>query len=232
MDAHAKVRGLAEALPATAWRTLERAPKYDILTEPRTQPVNVKEQIVKERGYKNIVLVGEDVAEISYQPNKCDKSYRLVVVRKNLSVQQGEKVLFDEVRYFFYITNREDLTVEQVVALANQRCNQENVIAQLKGAVQAMRMPVTDLNSNWAYMVMATLAWNLKAWFALLMPDRERGLELLKREFRTFLQAIMAVPAQIVRTARKLVYRLLGCNPWVKDFLATFERVRRLVPSG
>ena len=232
MDAHPKVVGLAEALAATAWRTLERAPKYEILTEPRTKPVNVKEQIVKERGYRNIVLEGEDIAEFSYQPVKCDKAYRLVVVRKNLSVQRGEKVLFDEVRYFFYITNREDLRVEEVVELANQRCNQENVIAQLKGGVQAMRMPADDLNSNWAYMVMATLAWNLKAWFALLVPDRAQGIEMLKMEFRTFLQAIMALPAQIVRTARKLVYRVLGYNRWLKDFLATFERIRQMAFTG
>ena len=232
MDAHAKVRGLAEALPAAAWHTLERLPRYEILTEPRPRPRNVKEQIVQEREYKNIVLVGEDVAELSYQPNQCDKPYRLVVVRKNLSIQQGEKALFDEVRYFFYITNREDLMVEQVVELAHQRCNQENVIAQLKGAVQAMRMPVNDLNSNWAYMVMATLAWNLKAWFALLVPDRAQGMELLKMEFRTFLQAILALPAQIVRTARRLIYRVLGYNRWLKDFLATFERIRQLAFTG
>ena len=232
MDAHAKVRGLAEALPAAAWHTLERLPRYEILTEPRPRPRNVKEQIVQEREYKNIVLVGEDVAELSYQPNQCDKPYRLVVVRKNLSIQQGEKALFDEVRYFFYITNREDLMVEQVVELAHQRCNQENVIAQLKGAVQAMRMPVNDLNSNWAYMVMATLAWNLKAWFALLVPDRAQGMELLKMEFRTFLQAILALPAQIVRTARRLIYRVLGYNRWLKDFLATFERLRQLAFTG
>ena len=232
MDAHAKVRGLAEALPAAAWHTLERLPRYEILTEPRTRPLNVKEQIVQEREYKNIVLVGEDVAELSYQPNQCDKPYRLVVVRKNLSIQQGEKALFDEVRYFFYITNREDLMVEQVVELAHQRCNQENVIAQLKGGVQAMRMPADDLHSNWAYMVMATLAWNLKAWFALLVPDRAQGMELLKMEFRTFLQAILALPAQIVRTARRLIYRVLGYNRWLKDFLATFERIRQLAFTG
>ena len=62
-----------------------------------------------------------------------------MVRRKNLSIQPGEKGLCDEIRYFFYITNRADLTVEEVVELANQRCNQENVIPQLKGAVQAMR---------------------------------------------------------------------------------------------
>ena len=58
-------------------------------------------------------------------------------------------------------------------------------------------------------MVMATRAWNLKAWLALLVPDRVCGRELLKMEFRTFLQVITALPAQIIRTARKLVYRIL-----------------------
>jgi hypothetical protein len=42
-------------------------------------------------------------------------------------VQKGEQVLFDEIRYLFYITNRVDYTGEQIVSLANGRCNQENV---------------------------------------------------------------------------------------------------------
>jgi hypothetical protein len=109
------------------------------------------------------VLVGEDIAEMEYQPRKCSRPYRLIIVRKNISVQKGEQVLFDEIRYFFYITNRTDYAAEQIVSLANGRCNQENVIDQLKNGVNAMRMPVDDLLSNWAYMVMSSLAWNLKA---------------------------------------------------------------------
>ena len=92
-------------------------------------------------------------------------------MRKNISVQKGEQVLFDEIGYFFYITNRGDCTGEQIVSLANGRCNQENVIEQLKNGVNAMRMPVDNLLRNWAYMVMTSLAWNLKAWFGLLMPN-------------------------------------------------------------
>ena len=79
------------------------------------------------KGYENKVLVGEDIAEIEYQPLKCSRPYRLIIVRKNISVQKGEQVLFDEIRYFFYITNRVDYTAEQIVSLANGRCNQENV---------------------------------------------------------------------------------------------------------
>ena len=100
------------------------------------------------KGYENKVLVGEDIAEMEYQPRKCSRPYRLVVVRKNISVQKGEQVLFDEIRYFFYITNRVDYIGEQIVSLANGRCNQENVIEQLKNGVNAMRMPVDDLLSN------------------------------------------------------------------------------------
>ena len=101
--------------------------------------------------------IGEDIAEIEYQPLKCSRPYRLIIVRKNISVQKGEQVLFDEIRYFFYITNRVDYPGEQIVSLANGRCNQENVIEQLKNGVNAMRMPVDDLLSNWAYMVMTSI---------------------------------------------------------------------------
>ena len=154
-----------------------------------------------------------------------------MILRKNLSVQRGEQVLFDEVRYFFYITNRSDKTAK-IVGLANGRCDQENVIEQLKNGVNAMRMPVNDLVSNWAYMVMAALAWNLKAWYGLLTPNRARGLELVRMEFRRFLHAIVLLPCQIVRTARRVIYRILGYNGWLKDFFATWERVRQMVPVG
>jgi hypothetical protein len=228
MDAHAKVVGLAEALPASAWKRLERLPQYEILTESRQKAFRYKEQIVVEKEFKNQVLVGEDIAEIEYQPVKCGRKYRLVIVRKNISIQKGEKALLDEIRYFFYITNRKD-AAEKIVGLANGRCDQENVIEQLKNGVNAMRMPVNDLLSNWAYMVMAALAWNLKAWYGLLMPNRERGLEVVRMEFRRFLHAIILLPCQVVRTGRRIVYRILGYNPWLRDFFATWERLQRLV---
>jgi hypothetical protein len=226
MDAHVKAVGLADALPASAWTKLERLPKYEILTEPRPKAFRYKEQIVIEKEFKNQILVGEDIAEIEYQPVQCHRKYRLVIVRKNISVQKGEKALLDEIRYFFYIPNRKD-TAERIVGLANGRCDQENVIEQLKNGVNALRMPVNDLMSNWAYMVMAALAWNLKSWYGLLMPNRERGLEMVKAEFRRFLNTLRLIPAQIVRTARRVIYRVLGYNRWLVDFFATWERLQR-----
>jgi len=172
--------------------------------------------------------VGEDIAEMDYQPIKCGRKYRLIILRKNISVQKGEKALLDEIKYLFYITNRQE-AAEKIVGLANGRCDQENVIEQLKNGVNAMRMPVHDLLSNWAYMVMAGLAWNLKSWFGLLMPKRERGLELVKAEFRRFLNTIVLIPCQVVRTGRRIIYRVLSYNRWLADFFATWERLQRLV---
>ena len=228
MDARAVLIKRAEELTKDAWKVLVRKPKYTVKTQERQKPESIKEEIVKEKGYKNIRLESERVAEFEYQPGKCDKMYRIVVLKKNLSVEEGKKALIDDIRYFFYITTLRDRTAEEVVELANGRCDQENVIEQLKNGVNAMRLPVRDLESNWAYMVIAALAWNLKAWFGLLMPDVVRGAQVLKMEFRRFLNALILLPCQIVKTGRKIVYRLLGYNDWLKDFFATWERIRRL----
>ena len=148
-------------------------------------------------------------------------------LRKNLSVEKGERALFDDVRYFFYISNQEDLWPEGVVGRANGRCNQENLIEQLKNGARAMEMPVGDLVSNGAYMVMASLAWTLKAWLGLLLPEKARGPQshgpakpsVLKMEFKRFVNAFMLVPCQIVRQSRRIVYRLLAWNPWLEVLL-------------
>ena len=228
MDANAVLIKRAEELPKEAWKVLERKAKYTVKTQERQKPENIKEEIVKEKGYKNIRLESERVAEFEYQPGKCKQRYRLVVLEKNLSVEEGKKALIDDIRYFFYITTLRDRTAEEVVELANGRCDQENVIEQLKNGVNAMRMPVRDLESNWAYMVIAALAWNLKAWFGLLMPNVVRGTQVVKMEFRRFLNTLILLPCQILRRGRKIVYRLLGYNDWLKDFFATWERIRRL----
>jgi hypothetical protein len=230
MDRNKKLSDLSKSLSESAWTPLKRRPRYRVKTSRRQRRERVKEQIVRERGYKNIRLVGERVADTCYRPAKCHKTYRLVILEKNLSVERGENVLFDDKRYFFYITTRTDLTASEVVTLANGRCDQENVIEQLKNGVNAMRMPVDNLVSNWAYMVMATLAWNLKAWFALMIPNRSRSAQVLKMEFRRFLSTFVWIPCQILRRGRRIIYRILGFNHGLRDFLSAWETIQKLQP--
>lgn len=223
IDVMPNLHVLADDLPAARWQPLTRPPHAAVSTQPRRRPANVKEPIVVERGFKNIRLVSETVAEFDYRPTACRRSYRLVVVRKNLSVEQGAQVLFDDYRYFCYLTNDRTRTATAVVLRANDRCNQENLHAQLKHGVCALQAPVDNLVSNGAYMVMTALAWNLKAWLALQLPEQpgrwaeRRRLEkqtVLTMEFKTFVNAFLRLPCQIIHTSRRLVDRLLAWNPW------------------
>ena len=143
--------------------------------------------------------------------------------------------MFPDERYFFYITNDWEATAAEVVFEANDRCHQENLIAQLKSGVRCLHAPVDNLESNWAYMLMTALAWNLKAWWALMLPappgcwQEKHQTEkqwALKLEFKTFLNAFVLLPCQIVRTGRKLVYRLLGWNPQLRIFFRLLDVLR------
>jgi hypothetical protein len=189
----------------------------------------VKSQIVARRGFETIHLRDEMVAEFKYRPTACKKSYRVVVLRKHLEIEKGQMRLFDGYCYFFYITNDRHMSAADVVFCANDRCDQENLIAQLKSGVHALATPVDNLVSNWAYMVMASLAWSLKAWSALLLPvsprhaakHRTEKTKLLRMEFAMFRATFIQMPCQIVRGAR----RLLSWNPWQVAFFRLVERL-------
>jgi len=96
--------------------------------------------------------------------------------RKNLSVERGVRVLFDDIRYFFYITTRRDLA----------------------------------------------MVWDIGA------QSDTGGAQVLKMEFRRFSHTLVLLPCQIIRTGRKIVYRLMGYNDWLKDFFATWKRIKLL----
>ena len=228
IDAMPNLVNIAEGLDPKLWRVLRRREKDTLTGERRKRRKNVREQIVVEKGYRNIRLQREHVAEFDYRPTKCKRPYRVVALRKSLSVEKGQVRLFEDVRYFFYISNITDLSAAEVVLFCNERCNQENLIEQLKNGVNALRMPVDSLISNWSYMVMASLAWTLKAWFALLVRKREHRDQLLAMEFRRFLNGVIRIPVQIVTAGRRIVYRVLGYNQWVHMFMRTFDNVRRL----
>jgi hypothetical protein len=229
LDAMPNLVEKAKALPQEAWKPLERPPSYEVKTHRRKRPPNVKAQIVWQKGFKKISLMGEDVAAFSYQPVKCKKAYRVVVLRKQLRITRRDVLLEQTVRYLFYITNDTHKTSAGIVAFSNDRCDQENHIEQLKNGVGALRCPTGDLYSNWAYMIIATLAWNLKAWYGLLMPNRVLGWQVVRMEFKRFLLEWIRIPAAVLRTARRLVLRLLKVTwntPALLDTLGVIKRIR------
>jgi hypothetical protein len=234
-DSCAKLKDRAENLPPREWQKLERPPRYEVATKERQRPENVKDRVVKQRQFDTLRLNSEEVAEFNYTPTECKVEYRMVVIRKNITKEKGELRLHDEIRYFFYITNDWISERNEIVFCANDRCNQENLHAQLHSGCRALAAPVDSLESNWAYMVMAALAWDLKAWFALALPEgvgrhqekyRSDKRWLLGLEFKTFVQAFVRMPCQIVRTGRRIVYRLLSWNPYQTIFFRLLDALR------
>jgi hypothetical protein len=234
IDAMPNLKALAEDLPASAWSESQRPPRYTAQGAPRQRPERVKDRIVRQRGFETLTRLREDVAEVGYQPTACQRTYRLIVVRRTIMVEKGQSRLLDEIRYRFFLTNDREATPRALVFKGNDRCDQENLIAQLKGGVHALRAAVDTLVSNWAYMVMTGLAWSLKAWFALSAPEHPRHKEahrartrgLLRMEFKRFVNTIILMPCQIVRGGHRLLYRLLSWNEWQGVFLRVVHALR------
>ena len=232
VDAHPSFVARAEEVSEDAWEPLLRPPSREpIKTEPRQRPTNVKQIIIEERGFKNLATESEHVTEMVYRPRKSERDYRMVVLRKTIRIMEGQLRLADEVRYLFYVTNvpRSELPAHEVVFQANARCHQENIIEQLKNGVRALRMPSDSLLSNGAYLVIVSLAWNLKAWLSIVAPQSKMAREIRRMEFRRFLNSVMLIPTQVVKTGRRVVLRLLAWTSWAELLLgglAFFKRAR------
>ena len=153
--------GLADENYVKLVRKAERALAEN--KKRRAKQPRVKQAVVVERGYLDMRLESEHIAEFEHQPARAKKKYRMIVLRKRIIEERNQLSLGTNIRYFFYITNDPDLTPEQVVFEANERCNQEKLISQLKTGVPSLKTPLNTLNANGALMVMAALAWSLEA---------------------------------------------------------------------
>lgn len=220
----------AESVSEWSWAPLTRRTKRTRKTSARTRPKNVKQKIVEENGYRSMHLEEEHITEFDYDPAACKKSYRMIALRKRIKVMKGQLRLMDEIRYFFYVTNapKSSLSAKQVVFEANDRCNQENVIEQMKNGVHAMALPSDGLNSNWVWMLIGALAWNIKQWMGISLAKRMRaqGAEIRRMEFRRFLSSIIQQPCQLVHTARRTVLRILAYSPWARVLIEGTEYFR------
>ena len=226
MDARANLVKIADSIDESQWDPFEREEKYTVKTKGRKRLVNVKDQVVKRRNFKNIQTESEYLAEFSYQPGKCQKVYRMIVLKKKINVIRGEVPLFDNSRYFFYITNDQISAASEIVEFYRDRADHENDIEQLKNGARALHTPSDNLTSNWAYMVIASLAWNLKAWYGLLIPYRPLGKAIVRMEFKRFVNTFINIPCLIIKTSRKICYRFIGYNKKMKSMLTFSEMLK------
>lgn len=217
LDAQPALIKRAQNISDAEWKLFER--DEPIRATQRAKAPKVRDEVVERRGFKDLTLEEEHFAELQYQPSNTKKDYRLIVLRKRIRVQAGQLRFEDEIRYFFYISNITGMTARELICENNQRCDQENVIEQFKNGVHGARLPVREFDGNWAYMAIAALAWSLKAWSGLLLSKLLGAARLVRMEFRKFLREVMLQPAQILKSGRRVVFRLLAVGPWTRLLL-------------
>ena len=104
IDANPSFVKRADGLPEGSWKELER-PRKGQGRRRRQRRAKVKPEIVQARGFKRLTLEREEIAEMDYRPSKAEGTYRLLVLRKTILVEKGQKRLLPQRRYHFYVTN-------------------------------------------------------------------------------------------------------------------------------
>lgn len=82
----------------------------------------------------------------------------------------------------------------------------------MKNGVKALNPASDALLPNWAPMTIASLAWDLRAWFGLLLSYRSLWMSVVRMEFKRFIHTVMPIPCLIVRAGRWIGYRIVGYN--------------------
>jgi hypothetical protein len=227
-DTHANLVNKAEKLRKNEWQVLVKPQKENKSGKEREKKERVKEAMVIKREYKNLTTKKEFISEFRYKPVKCKRECRVIVLKKIIDVTEGQKYLFEDVRYLFYITNIEDMSALEALRFIQGRCNHENKIEQLDNGIHALKMPAAEFMANWAYMAICTLAWNMKSWLGLVSPDTEKKREIISCEFKSFQNRLINIPCQILKAGRRIIFRFLNYNSWIGILLEISDTIRHL----
>ncbi len=117
-------------------------------------------------------------------------------------------------------------SAEALVQFYRNRADHENDIEQLKNGARSLQAPSDTLVSNWAYMVIASLAWDMKAWYGMLLPYRHIGLQIMRMEFRRFINTFIRIPCLIIKTGRRICYRAVGYNAQLKHMFNFSDKLK------
>jgi hypothetical protein len=211
----------AEAIPESKWKPFRtrahrdrQARRARLDFEPRRKKRNRRRRRARQRGYTELQLARQWVAEIPWTPAGSEKVYRMIVRRQLIEQSEGQEHLFDFYRYRYVVTNLPaSWSAEEVIDATYQRCDQENVIEQMGSGVALWRMPVAEFGGNAAWLEIGRLAWNLGKWIAqLALPP-----EVARWEWKRYRQAFVCLAAEVIHRSRQ---RWLRFSP-AHRFLAT-----------
>ena len=157
-------------------------------------------------------------AEFAYQPANWPRTFRMLV--KRTPYFEGRQQVLGKFFYTAVITGRRGHGASLIrVHLA--RGGAENYIEEFKNGIGARLLPTQRFMANWAWLVIAQLAYNLVQCFKLLLLPREQHQFQIKKLRLLFFN----VAARVVRSHRRLTLALAR-GP---DGVDRFDRVQTAI---
>jgi hypothetical protein len=216
---------LVQALPERAWQPFipraQRRRSRKPVRQERTP--NWRQHQAAQRGYRNLRTTGQWITELPYRPTRVSCPCRMIVRRIRIEEQDGQGALFECFRYRLILTNLpRSYTPREIVDLAYQRCDQENVIEQFGAGIAGWRMPVAEFMGNWAWLQIARLAWNLGKWIAqLALPA-----EVVRWEWKRFRRHFVYIAAKVLKKGRRLIVQLTDSHRYLPEILTAHTRLQ------
>ena len=220
----------AEGIPESAWKPFQtRAHRERVAGrarpgfEPRRKKRNRRRRRARARGYTDLKLVRQWVAELPWTPPGSEKTYRMILRRQRIEQSEGQKYLFDFYRYRYVVTNLPaSWSAEEVIDATYQRCDQENVIEQMGSGVALWRMPVAEFEGNCAWLEIGRLAWNLGKWIAqLALPP-----EVVRWEWKRYRQAFVYLAAEVIHRSRQHWLRFSPAHRFLPTLVAAHAQLQ------
>jgi Transposase DDE domain group 1 len=170
-----------------------------------------------------------EVAEVPFtaftSKKKAEQVTGRLVVRRipdlNPGAKNGQETLFDTWRFHAFFTTTEPDTAETVVADKTHRGHAiiEQVHADLKHSALA-HLPSGKFTANAAWLVLAVIAFNLTR-AAATMTGQPR---LANATTATVRRTLIAVPARVASSARRITLHLPQAWPWRTAWTQLFAR--------
>src|SRR3954467_1563005 len=170
------------------------------------------------------------VAEVPFTAfvshKKADRIPGRLIVRRipelNPKQSDGQETLFDSWRFHAFFTTTDTTKADTVAADQTHRRHAiiENVHADLKASALA-HLPSGVFTANAAWLVCAVMAFNLTRAAATLT----RAAALAKATTATLRRKLVAVPARIATSARRIHLHLPSRWPWEAAWSALYEAV-------
>jgi hypothetical protein len=220
----------AEGIPESAWKPFRtrahrerEAQRARPGFEPRRKKRNRRRRRARQRGYTDLKLVRQWVAEISWTPPGSEKTYRMILRRQRIEHSEGQEHLFDFYRYRYVVTNLPaSWSAQEVIDATYQRCDQENVIEQMGRGVALWRMPVAEFEGNCAWLEIGRLAWNLGKWIAQLALSPE----VVRWEWKRYRHAFVTLAAEVIHRSRQRWLRFSPAHRFLPTLVAAHAQLQ------